>query len=437
MPQRLPSARVLATRVLREVERKDAFSNRVLARHLERYPGLDPRDRGLVTTLVYGVLRHRRRLDAHIDRHAKRPAGLKGEIRQALRVGAFELRELERPAPIAVSEARKVVAKLDGGARLGGVVQAVLSAIDRTGAEVDAELAGGSTLDALEGRWSIPRWLAGRWIKHLGDDVALARARALADPPPVDVRIDASRIDPADALARLRAELPGAELEPVPPNAVRIRGGGDVFYAPMHDEGLVSVQGLAAQQPARVLAPSPGQRILDACAGMGVKTLQLAELMERRGTIVAADVDARALGELDALRARGRLGDALTLEVVTADLSLACPELDDAPFDGVLVDVPCTGLGNLARHPEIRERRQFEDVAARARLQRDLLNRSLDRARAGAPVVYAVCSIEPEEGPQVVVEVASARGAEIVEEKTFTPEGDRTEGFYLARLHRP
>ncbi len=433
-----PSARAIAIRVLRDVERGDAFSNRVLARHLERHPGIDPRDRGLVTVLVYGVLRHRRRLDAHIDRHARDPGRLRGELRQALRVGAFELRELERPAAIATSEARRIVGALEGGQRLVGVVQAILGAIDRTGAELDAELDAAKPLDALELRWSIPRWLAGRWLAQLGPDRARTRAQLLADVPPLDLRIDLSRIDAATALDRLRADFPGARIETVPgqPQALRVRGGGDVFHGPLHDEGLVSVQGLAAQQPAIMLAPAPGQRILDACAGMGVKTLQLAELMQRSGTVVATDVDARQLAEIESVRARGRLHAPMHVETIVADLAAPHPALDASPFDGVLVDAPCTGLGNLGRHPEIRDRRRFEDISARATLQRAILERCLQRCAAGAPLVYAVCSLEPEEGPQVAADVAARTGAEIVLERTFTPEDDGTEGFYAARLRK-
>jgi 16S rRNA (cytosine967-C5)-methyltransferase len=434
----VPSARAIAVRVLRDVERGEAFSNRVLGRQLERYADLDPRDRGFATALVYGVLRHRRRLDAHIDAHASNAGKLKGELRQVLRVGAYELRELERPAAIAVSEARRSVSALEGGKRLVGVVQAILGAIDRTGAELDAQLDAGPPLDALDRRWSIPRWLAGRWLAQLGEERARLRAKRLAEVPPLDLRIDLSRIDSDTAATRLREDLPSARIETVAgaPQALRVWGGGDVFHGPLHDEGLVSVQGLAAQQPAIMLAPQPDQRVLDACAGMGIKTLQLAEIMQRRGTVFATDLDPRQLAEIEGLRARGRIRAPFSIETVAADLSAPHPVLDAQPFDAVLVDAPCTGLGNLARHPEIRDRRRYEDIFARAELQRAILRRCLTRCAPGAPLVYAVCSLEPEEGAHVVAEIAAEQQVEIVAERTFTPEDDATEGFYAARLVR-
>jgi len=424
--------------VLRAVDRPGAFSNRVLADQLERHPELEPGARGLVTALVYGVLRHRTRLDAHIDAHARAPGKLGPIPREVLRIGAFELRELGRPAGNAFGHAIDCAAEFDRSGRLRGVVHAVLSAIAEHGDALDEKLAAGAPLDVLEKRWSIPRWLAGRWIKELGPDKALARARACAEPPPVDVRIDLSRIDAGEARRQLLAERPEAEIVTVPdqPQALRVRGGGDLFHGPLHDDGMISVQGLAAQQPAIVLAPEPGELLLDACAGMGIKTLQLAELTHRRARIVASDLDARKLDEIEHLRARGRLvAPELSITTIAGDLSDDVPELDAlGPFDAVLLDVPCTGLGNLARHPEIRWQREFADIAAAAELQSRLLARCLLRVRPGGRLVYATCSTAPEEGPAQIAAALARGGWRLVHERAWTPEDDGTEGFYVARL---
>lgn len=434
------SPRVLAARVLQDIEQRRGYSNRVLSEHLERHPELAGRDRGLVTHLVYGVLRHRARLDHHIDTHARRPAGLKGEVRQILRVGALELLELHHPRHAALSEAGLAAAGLRGGAGLRPVIHAILRAIADGGAELDAALAAGDPLEALIKRWSIPAWIARRFIAQLGEARAITRAEAIAAPPPLDLRIDLHRSDRQTVLARLSADHPRGRLEIVPdqPQALRMHGGGDVFHGPVYAEGLISVQGLAAQQPAVWLEPQPGERVLDACAGMGGKTQQLAELMQRRGTIVAADADARRLAELETSRARAGL-DVASLSVTTCvgDLSSELPSLDDGePFDAVLLDAPCTGLGNLARHPEIRWWREPADVAARADLQASLLSRAIHRTKKGGRLVYAVCSFAPEEGPEVVRRVTASSDARLVREHTFTPEEDGTEGFYVARIER-
>ena len=202
------------------------------------------------------------------------------------------------------------------------------------------------------------------------------------------------------------------------------------------------MQGLAAQQPARWLAPRPGERVLDACAGLGVKSLQLAELMRRRGTVIAADLDPRHHDDHEDLAVRGRLPPELEHRYVVGDLTGTVPELD-APehgptFDAVLLDAPCTGIGNLARHPEIRWLRRHEDIATNAELQRALLRRCLARVRPGGRLVYAVCSPEPEEGPAVVQAVLGepGHGFTLTASQEFTPEHDATEGFWIARLER-
>ena len=430
----------MAARVLAVIEQRQAFSNRVLSEHLERRPHWDARDRGLVTTLVYGVLRHRTRLDAQVDAHAKRPAGFKGEVRQLMRVGALELRELSHPIHAVLTEVGHAAARLQGGSGLRRAIHGVLAQVAEHGAALDAKWEEASILDALDRRWSIPRWMAGRWRKQLGDDAALARAKALALPPPIDVRLDLHRGDREELLRRLREDHPTARIEEVEdlegqPQALRLHGAGDIFHGPLHGEGLLSVQGLAAQQPARWLAPQPGERVLDACAGLGVKSLQLAELMRREGSVIAADLDPRHHDDHNDRAARGRLPESFEHRYVVADLTEDVAPLDELPFDAVLLDVPCTGLGNLARHPEIRWLRRYDDIAARAELQRALLRRNATRVRAGGRLVYAVCSPEPEEGPSVVEAVVEELdGWTVNAMRCFTPEDDRTEGFFVARL---
>jgi 16S rRNA (cytosine967-C5)-methyltransferase len=437
-----PTTRGLAIRVLRQLEQQQGFSNRVLAGHLLAWSAdLARRDRGLVTVLVYGVLRHRARLDALIDAVADKPERIKGRLRELLRVAVFELRELARPAHVAISQAQAMREEVDPTGALRGLVQAVLAAIDRDGEALDARFAAGKPLEALALRWSIPRWLAGRMIKQLGPERALARAVALASPPPVDLRVDLSRTTAESVADELRAADSRVQIELAPgqPQALRVRSGGELTHSPLYHAGLFSVQGLGAQQAALALAPCPEEHVLDACCGMGTKTLHLAELMRRRGRIVAADASSERLAAHEELRHRGLL-DAPDLQLHTTEADLTLPELnavDGERYDGVLLDAPCTGLGNLGRHPELRWNCRYEDIATCAELQRRLLVRCLGRVRPGGRLVYAVCSLEPEEGPQLVRAVAAEFGWGLELEQAWTPELEGTDGFYLARLRAP
>lgn len=436
---------MVAARVLQDIERRRGFSNRILAEHLERAADMDPRDRGLVTHLVYGTLRHRTRLDAHIDAHARRPQGLSAQLRTALRIGALELRELGHPPHAAIAETARSVETFDRKRRLRPVVHAILSRIAEQGAQLDETLATGSPRDILRRRWSLPGWYTARLLSQLGPQRALERARALAEPPPVDVRIDLRRLDVPTAVERLRADHPRAHIEAVAevPGAIRVRSAGDLFYGPLFSEGVAFVQGLASQQAVPWLEIRPGERVLDACAGMGGKTRQILEALDTEGEVVAVDPDPRRLETLRATIAtpetdQGDVGDtAPTLSVVEGDLTQPLAAVADPPFDAVLIDAPCTGLGNLARHPEIRWYRGAKDVADRASLQARLLERGLTCLRPGGRLVYAVCSAEPEEGPAVCERVAAEHDDVAVQrQRTFSPETDHTEGFYIARLAR-
>ena len=440
-----PTTRGLAIRVLRQLEQQQGFSNRVLAGHLLAWSAdLARRDRGLVTVLVYGVLRHRARLDALIDAVADKPERIRGRLRELLRVAVFELRELGRPAHVAISQAQAQREAFDPNGALRGLVQAVLAGVDRDGAALDEKFAAGKPLDALALRWSIPRWLAGRMIKQLGPERALARAQALAVPPPVDLRVDLTRTT-ADAVAdAIRGADTRASVETVPgqPQALRVRAGGELHQHPLYHAGQFAVQGLGAQQAGLALGPCPGEHVLDACCGMGTKTLHLAELMQRRGVLVAADASVERLDAQTELRQRGGLEvPELELRAVHGDLSAAVlagvdelGEHHDLRYDAILLDAPCTGLGNLGRHPELRWTSRHEDIAACVDLQRRLLVRCLERLRPGGRLVYAVCSLEPEEGPLLVRAVAGELGLTIDHEQTSTPELEATDGFYLARL---
>jgi 16S rRNA (cytosine967-C5)-methyltransferase len=447
VPRPKPNPRRIAVRTLRDIEQRRGFSNRLLSANLERHPELDRRDRGLITTLVYGVLRNRNRLDKLIDSFADKPNKIKGELRTILRVAAYEIVELERPLAIANAEAGKLARRIDARGRLSGVITAILHMIERDWPIMDVAMLDGDPVDALSLRWSLPRWLAARWLEALGRERAFARAQALAEAPTVDLRVDLHRTSAEAVRETLTAEHPGLVLVPLPeaageqPQCLRVRGGGDLFYGPTFEAGLISVQSLGSQQAVRALDPQPGERVLDACAGMGTKTIQIAEHMQRRGTIVAVDASGERLAELDAARERAGLdAEDLELEIIEAELGGGDVEgLSEQAFDAVLVDAPCTGLGNLGRHPELRFTAAPGDIAGRASLQAALLRQCAAWVRPGGRLVYAVCSLEPEEGEAIVAGfLASEAGAGFTRElsQAWTPEEHHSDGFWLARLRQ-
>jgi len=424
--------------VLRQVEQRRGFSNRILSEHLERHPEMSRPDRGLATALVYGVLRERARLDHFIDAVAKKPSGIKGELRSILRIAVFELVVLKKPAAIVGAEASRTAKGLDRDGRLKRLITAIVANVDRRHAALEAELERADVIERLVVRWSVPRWLAARWVEHVGEATALCRAEAFSRIPALDLRVDLSRIERAAAIERLTRDHPGIEIEAPAdqPATLRARGGGDVFFGPLHDDGLISVQALGSQRAVAALDPVAGERVWDACAGQGTKALQIAERMHRAGTLTATDADAERLDTLRETLARGRVpGAALSVEVqphVLGDRSAALPP--GAPFDAILVDAPCTGLGNLARHPELRWTTLPEDLQACAELQARVLAEAAQALAPDGRLVYAVCSLEPEEGAALVERMAPDLALSVELTETWTPEAHDADGFFLALL---
>lgn len=448
-PSKRPSARNIALKCLRAIDKRRGFSNRILDEQLERSPQLDPRDRGLVTNLVYGALRHQSRLDQHIDAVAKKPSGLKGEIRTALRIATYELIDLSRPLPIASSECARAIAFLDRRGALRPLIGGILSAIDQSWRA--REQTWTSAIDQLCFRYSIPDWLAQKWLQDLGADTALARARASAKVPWIDLRVDPSPdLDPAARSAYrqqiakdLAAHYPQATIQ-CPEEfdqCIRIQGAGDIFYGPLYEQGQISIQSLGSQQAALALQARPGERILDACCGMGTKSAQIALSMQGQGQLIAADQSSERLSHLPGQFTRLQLG-ASKLDLRPLSCDLTDPKALNAAgieenLDAALLDAPCSGLGNLARHPELRWTRSPQDLPDRVALQRALISSTLARLRPGGRLLYAVCSLEVEEGPQNIawaLAQTSRYRLTLEEEACFTPETQHCDGFYLARL---
>jgi 16S rRNA (cytosine967-C5)-methyltransferase len=209
------------------------------------------------------------------------------------------------------------------------------------------------------------------------------------------------------------------------PQAVRLREHAAVRDLPGYAEGWFSVQDESAMRVASALAPAPGSTVLDLCAAPGGKTTHLAELMGDRGRIVAWDADEERLKTVTALA--GRLG-LTSIESVR--------EAPAGPFDAVLVDVPCSNTGVLGRRPEVRWRLTPDDLRYLVPLQLRLLRLGCQRVRPGGVVVYATCSIEPEENGSVVRAVLREReGLRLEAEEEAVP-GRPADGGYWARLRR-
>ena len=388
------SPRLVALRVLERVENDGAFANLALDSACAD-AGLSPRDAALATELTYGVLRRRNALDRALAPFIRSGwQSLEPEVRDVLRLGAYQILYTRIPDHAAVTETVNV-AKRAGLYRAAGLVNAVLRRLAEQGPPppLDPEKEPRQWLE-VEG--SLPPWLAERLLEILGPKEAVAFVEAIHRPPRAAIRANVRRIG-REALRRmLAAQIPDAAIEPSAwaPAGLLVERGGSLSRTEAFEKGLFSLQDEAAQLVVHLCGDVQGMRVLDCCAAPGGKSCHLAELGARE--VVAMDRNPRKAKRIEE-EAR-RLGlDAIAVEV--GDATVAMPK---GKFDLVLVDAPCTSVGTLRRHPELRYRLQPEDVVRLVETQAKILDTAAGAVRRGGLLVYAVCSFLPEEGERQI-----------------------------------
>jgi 16S rRNA (cytosine967-C5)-methyltransferase len=378
MVAQAPTARAVALDLLQTVLHRRRLLDEVLAGH-EGLAALDPRDRAFARLLLLTVLRRLGQIDAVLAHCLERALPRKAApIRDVLRLGTAQLLFLGTPPHAAVDTSVRLALALGFGP-LKGLVNAVLRRLAREGAELVA------AQDAP--RLNTPGWLWRSWSAAFGDERARAIATAHLAEPPLDIT---AKEDPEAWAQRLCAAiLPTGTLR-LPPASEE--GGGPVPDLPGYAEGAWWVQDAAAAIPARLLGEVGGKAVIDLCAAPGGKTAQLAAAGAR---VTAVDISQSRLERLKANLARLRL----QAEIVCADATRWRPATP-APF--VLLDAPCTATGALRRHPDIARLKREGDVARLAAAQDRLLGAAAEMLAPAGVLVFATCSLQPEEGPERV-----------------------------------
>ena len=352
-----------------------------------------PADSALARELSYGALRHGPRLCAMLDALLRKPLpGADGDIAALILVGMYQLSHMRVPAHAAVNETVNACQTLDKAYAMP-LVNGVLRSYQRREAALEARLPAAA-------RDAHPAWLHDAVHAHWPEQ-ADAIVQANNDRPPMTLRVNRRRASRAGYLARLRAAGIDASACATAPHGLTLRSPVGVRALPGFDEGAASVQDASAQLAAPALRLAPGLRLLDACAAPGGKLSHCLEREPGLARATALDRSAERLATLRAGLARLRLADH-ALETSCAPAEDTARWWDGVPYERVLLDAPCSGTGIIRRQPDVKTLRRASDVAALARIQRDLLEALWPCLAPGGLLLYSVCSMLPDEGERVV-----------------------------------
>ncbi len=383
------SARSLAAyavaRILREGVTLDAALKDAL---VAANPKLAPSVRSLSYGAVRGYYRHEAVLGALLSTPVR---SLDFLVRALLSVALYELED-ERTPEYAVVDAAVQTAKATDAVRAAGLINAVLRRYLRERKTLDADIARNPAT-----RHASPVWLADRfradWPVRWTQLLAAGDAQA-----PMWLRVNSQRATTEEYLEKLREARIGARAEARVPYAIALDSPCDVSALPGFAEGLVSVQDLGAQCVAFPLGLAAGQRVLDACAAPGGKTALIAERQPDLSRVVAVDVDPQRLVRVQENLKRGDL----RADVISGDAGAPGAWWDGVPFDRILLDAPCSALGIIRRHPDIRLRKSPSDIDKLPQLQTRLLNSAWSMLASGGRLVYATCTVTRSENRDLV-----------------------------------
>jgi 16S rRNA (cytosine967-C5)-methyltransferase len=425
------AARKLAVSVLVKVEKEGAFANLAISNALKG-DALSQRDKAFVMALVLGVLRNQKRLDAKLEVLSKEPLiKLKPGVRNLLRMAIFQLDHMQDIPESAVVDTAVELGRVIGHVGISRYVNGILRTYvrerpDPTKSDDDDSLGDDpvsssyrdlydqqsfsgnysshldhnqtSLVDAFSQRYSMPPWLVSRWLNRFGEKETIALLATCQSAPKLTLRVNETACDTAAFVKILAEKGIKVKRSSLVPTCLTVtdRGSnrGSIENIPGWADGIFSVQDESAAFVSQVVAPKPGELVIDLCAAPGGKTLNLAELMDNQGKVIAVDKNANRLNMIGTGRERLSLTN---IEIMCGDGTTIKLPLADK----VLVDAPCSGTGVINKRADIRLKRTKLDIASLVVLQKELLTNAATMVKEGGSLVYSTCSIEQEENEDI------------------------------------
>jgi len=412
--------------------------DRYLDQLWEARPPADQRDRAFALNLVQGVRRWKLKLDYIISSFLRFPfKDIEPQIVNILRIALYQIFYMDRvPDSAAVNEAVGQVETVSRQRHLKGFVNGILRKICREKDSISFPDSGGDFVSFLSVYYSYPEWLVRRWIRELGEDVTEGLLMAQNSIPKTTLRANSRRCRREELAVMMEKEdIKASETRYSPAGLLLESLPRSLTSLNSFSKGLFQVQSEPAQICSYLLDPRPGERVLDLCAGLGGKSTHLAELMGDRGSIVSLDIS------MERLHLLNENAERLGLESLSAVMADACsPGVFNCLFDKILLDGPCSGLGIIHRHPEIKWNRLESDLPQFAKLQKKMLDACVPLLREEGRILYVACTISREENEKVIERfLAAHQGMDIISLAGEAPEWARDlvdrEGFFRTYPH--
>jgi 16S rRNA (cytosine967-C5)-methyltransferase len=386
-----PTAREVALQTLLRIERDHAYSNLALQTELSANRHLSQVDKALVTELVYGTMQRLNTLDYAIAQFLKQSIEkVDADVRNVLRLGAYQILFLDRiPAFAAIHESVEIIKRRKQ--RAAGFVNGVLRNLQRAGRQV-LRISTDDPVRALALETSHPEWLVRLWIDQYGVETTARICQANLERSHVHLRVNTLRISRDACIERLQREGINVRPSEVLPDAIEVLEGTDIRVLETFQQGLITVQDESSMLVAYCLQPEPGESILDACAAPGGKTTHIAQLMQDTGSIQACDIHPHKIGLIRDTASRLGL---TSIQPLLCDARKLPASTD--PFDRILLDAPCSGLGVLRHKPDIKWTKIPDTFPGLIEIQQELLDHLAPLVKAGGVLVYSTCTLHAQE----------------------------------------
>lgn len=444
------SPREIALKILYDIDINEAYANLALKKHLKQ-TDYKVVDRGLITELVYGIMKYRLTVDYIISQFSKvRIKKISPWILNVLRLGVYQIIYLDRvPDAAACNESVKLAKKYGHNASVR-FVNGVLRSVSRNKEAISFPDKKQSPIQYLSITSSHPEWMIKNWIDQYGYPFTEELCQANNQVPDLIARVNTLKTTRNDIIEILKNENVIVEKGKYCEEAIILKNIGNINDLKSFQDGLFQIQDESSMLVSRVVDPQPGEQVIDVCCAPGGKTTHMAQLMRNEGKIVGWDIHEHKIRLVK--QTAKRLGIKM-IEAEARDATIEVPKWEEQA-DRVLVDAPCSGLGIIRRKPDIKWNKvngQLEDIVT---LQKRILEVSSKYVKPGGVLVYSTCTIQDEENIGVVedfLKYHSQFTLQTIEEyfpeefKKSTlkqgyiqlfPHTDHTDGFFICKMKR-